>query len=261
MQPPWSLNHNLVRWTKSLSLCLLDSARPVSSVPCLLVGLLHLCLVSQGEEATSGDSGGGSSSYNCPGLLQCQESGGGVNAEPQRQLQGPRGPRSTVHLCPHLSLRWDFGCGLARLVPAWFLRLLPQPSNESVNYSISCSNISSAHILLPVCFCCLLLRTLTSIGLGTRGVECYKPRAGKQGAGCVLEVGGAQHRHIFPAGNLRMLILWVRNRGIHYCYLLNLDRQIAHPYRVLREMTGKKIQDVVPLVISCNLKWASTRNR
>ena len=65
---------------------------------------------------------------------------------------------------------------------------------------------------------------------------------------------GAQHRHIFPAGNLRMLILWVRNRGKHYCYLLHLKRQTAHPYRVLREMTGKKIQDVVPLATSCSLK-------
>lgn len=101
-------------------------------------------------------------------------------------------------LGPHLSLWWDFGCGLACLVPAWFLRLLLQPSNESVNYSISCSDISSTHILLPVCFCCLLLRTLTSIGLGTRGVECYKPRAGKQGAGCVLEVGGGSAQTHIP---------------------------------------------------------------
>lgn len=124
---------------------------------------------------------------------------GGHQCWTPKAAAGPAGAMLYISTCVLTCLYGGiFGCGLARLVPAWFLRLLLQPSNESVNYSISCSNISSAHILLPVCFCCLLLRTLISIGLGTRGVECYKPWAGKQGAGCVLQVGGSTAQTHIP---------------------------------------------------------------
>lgn len=123
---------------------------------CGLVCCICVCWFLREKQPSVVNSGGSSSSQSSPGLLQCQESAGGLSAEPQRQLQGQLGPCSAVALCPHLSLGCDFGCGLARLVPARFLRLLLQPSNESVNYSLSCSNISSPHILLPVCFCCLL---------------------------------------------------------------------------------------------------------
>lgn len=72
-------------------------------------------------------------------------------------------------------------------------------------------------------------------------MEHYKPQAGRQGAGCVLEVEEGHSRHVFPAGNLRMDCVGEKQRDTLLLPVESQETDCTHPYKVFKGNDRKKI--------------------